>query len=101
MQVTINGKQVVLRDKISGARGWRAMQTLMRLSRLSDETAIMDILGYDDAVALCSAVIETWEFEGEPSDAASYEALDVPLELIPLLSDVVLHLGARTDASKN
>jgi len=101
MQITINGKQVTLRDRMSGARGWRAMQTLMRLSQAGDAASIMEALEYGAAIDLCCAAVESWEFEGDPSQATSYEALDSATELLPLVTEAMRILGERVADSKN
>lgn len=51
---------------------------------------------YSEAIAFLSRVIESWEFAGEPSEAASYEKLDVLSELRPLLLGV---LGTVAEAA--
>mgnify|MGYP000843921984 CR=1 FL=1 len=70
MEVTVSGKTVWLRDRIPAREGWPLRQLLARAAtgeRLSFE---------EDAQAL-AYVVESWEFEGDPSDPAVYGDLDM------------------------
>lgn len=49
-------------------------------------------------VALISTLIESWEFDGNPSDTDAYDTLDIFSELLPLVRVAGQYIQARTAA---
>ena len=65
----INGKEVIFRDSMPASIWWGLFPKVANVKR---GEKFLEKYSWDDAVALCRATIESWEFEGEPSDSASY-----------------------------
>lgn len=86
-EVTINGKRVVLKDVLRGRDGWRVIE-LFQEAQAKEEIRET----YDANRELVSLVVESWEFDGEPSDPASYDALDTFREFQPLNRAVAEHV---------
>jgi hypothetical protein len=86
-EATINGKRVVLKDALRGRDGWRVVDLLRKFA---DEKQVAT---YDDNCELMSLVVESWEFDGDPADPASYEALDTFREFNPLGFEVGTHVN--------
>ena len=66
METTVSGKKVVLRTKYPSSENRDLFKVFRAMS--------IDDLGTVPPVAL--RMVESWEFEGDPADAASYDALD-------------------------
>lgn len=105
-ELTIAGKTVTIRDQWTGRAAFRASTALDALSptlRSRDELRAHADSAYDSYVTLCRAAITAWEFEGDPTDAAAYEAL--PMAVQWELFGGVLAAAARalvpTSAEKN
>lgn len=86
---SIAGKKVTLRSRLPAREGG----TIYKHLSAGDMT---DMLTFAPFLGL---LIESWEFEGDPRDAASYAELDVPSELMPLISEVTRRWAARVDAA--
>ena len=93
MEVTVNGKKVTLRDRLPAKQSWPLMGALQNMSNGK--------LEYDDAVMLLKTAIESWEFAGDPTDAASYETLDLFSEMMPLANEVGQGMLAKLSQAKN
>lgn len=77
-EIVIDGKAVTIRDEWTGRAAFRASAALDALSpalKSRDELRANADSAYDSYIALCRAGITVWEFEGDPTDAAAYEAL--------------------------
>lgn len=96
MDLTINGKKVVLRDRLPARLGWDVIVTKSGVLQKS-----WNEIDFEDLAALLSVAVESWEFEGDPGDAASYASLDLLSEFVPLVSSLGEWLNARFGASKN
>lgn len=83
MEITVAGKKIVLRDAIKMQDGYDILGLLM-----AAETADLRT-----QVPLATKVIESWEFEGDPSKAESYDGLDVLRVVIPLFRQITMHLN--------
>lgn len=83
--LTINGKRVTLKRRLP-------MRDAPRLPALLQACGDGD---YRTQTAVLQALVESWEFDGDPSDPASYEALDVFSEFVPLSDAIGRHLTAR------
>jgi hypothetical protein len=103
VEITVNGKKVVLRDKVE-ARYFDAVMQLV--DAVTDTTrkklSFMPIpLTFEELVALGRIAVLSWEFEGDPKDAESWASLDLPEELIPLVVKMSEWLGAKFKPPKN
>lgn len=103
MDLQINGKKVVLRDKIEA----RYFDSVLQLvDALTDSTrkklSFMPIaLSFDELVVLGKISVLSWEFEGDPKEAESWACLDLPEELMPLVAQMSEWLGAKFNPPKN
>jgi hypothetical protein len=82
--VVVAGKRVTIRDNWTGRAAFRAGAALSALRpALDDSEALRDMAdsAYDSYLVLCKTGIESWEFEGEPSDITSYEALSPAVQM--------------------
>ena len=82
-EVTINGKTVQVRTSFKG-RQWYSLP--------ADYRAAIDGASKGDyivTIPLLRRVIEAWQFEGDPTDEAAYEGLEVFAELRPLVGAVI------------
>lgn len=86
-EVTINGKRVVLKDALCGRDGWRVVELLRKFAD-PKQTAT-----YEDNCEIMSLVVDSWEFDGDPADPASYDALDTFREFNPLGFEVGTHVN--------
>jgi hypothetical protein len=94
MEITINGKRVVLRDVLAAKEAWPIIE-IMR------NTAAGTALRYQDEVEVLRRTVETWELPGDPADPASYDTLDAFREFGPLSNAVGAHIRDMLDPSKN
>lgn len=83
---TINGRRVVFRERIP-------------LSKAPTLPKMLEAVATDlRAVARIGVVlIESWEFEGDPTDQRAYESLDVMSEILPLAKEMGEYLTRRLD----
>jgi hypothetical protein len=86
---TVAGKRITLRKRLPASEGGK-------IYGLLSAGSMDDMLSYAPFLAL---LIEAWGFEGDPRDVASYDALDVPGEFMPLIREVVNRWRARVDAA--
>ena len=96
MELTINGKRVVLRDRLPARLGWDVIVTKAGVLQKA-----WNEIDFDDLAALLSVAVESWEFDGDPSAAGSYASLDLLTEFVPLVSRLGEWLNSRFGASKN
>lgn len=96
MEIVVNGKKVVLRNRLSAKLGWDVLINKA------------DVLGknwkdiqFDDLAALLSVAVESWELEGDPSDISVYANLDMFDEFVPLAMCLSEWLNTRMQPSKN
>jgi len=94
-EVAIAERAVTLKDSFKGREGYEVsalfgalVDALREYDARRSPTA-----GYEEYVALCRRVVESWEFDGDPGDAASYEALEA-FQSWPLFSQVLAHVSA-------
>lgn len=85
MEVQIDGTTVVLRDKLTLKDGYDVYGFIMQCDAQDMRTH----------VPLMRRMIESWEFEGDPSKAASYDELDMLRVLIPLSNQVHRHVNRQ------
>lgn len=84
-EVTIAGKRVTFRERVPLKLG-------ARLPKLAGE---IDGEDFSTVVPVLQMLIESWEFEGDPADAASYDELDLFGEMIPLSNAMGTELTRR------
>ncbi len=69
MDVSVNGKRVTLRDRLTAAEGWPLRSLVAKATRDGD-------LSFEEEAQAIATVVESWEFPGDPHDPAAYAALD-------------------------
>lgn len=82
---TINGKEVVFRERFPAKEFWDLPAKIVQLHRMRGGQEEFDM---QLAVPLLARVIESWEYEGDPADEASFGELDVLGDLLPLVTAV-------------
>ena len=84
MEFTVANKKVVLRERISLGDGYDIIGLFSSIDSNDLRTSI----------PIMTKMIESWEFEGEPSDRASYDNLDVLAEFIPMSRRINARINA-------
>lgn len=84
-EYTVNGKRVTFKARLP-LRESRDMPKLLRASEADD---------YDSQVRILTKLIESWEFDGNPSDPESYEDLDVFSDLVPITRAAVEYIETK------
>jgi len=79
---------VLFRDSMP-ARLWWALWP--KVVAIKQGERILDAVDWDMAVELCQACVESWGFEGKPTDAKAYEALDFT-DMAKLTTDAYNHV---------
>ena len=92
MEVTINGKRVVLRERFPTREYDQLRQQFM---------AIDADTPWDKRANTLRAFVESWEFDGDPDDVEAWGDLDLFLETIPLELAISERVLARYNAAKN
>lgn len=85
----INGKRVLFRARLPLSLGHNIVKLLNQAK--SDDL--------NDHVAAMTVLIESWEFPGDPTKAASYQDMDILSELVPLEVALGVYVGARFEAA--
>ena len=85
----INGKQVTFKERLSNREAHTIMVLSTRMAETQADGQLLmsrawDALGYDGVIRWISTLVESWEFEGDPGDPASYEALNYFTEVLPM-----------------
>jgi len=83
----INGKSVVFADRLPARQWWALWQ---KITEIKSGDKLLERLDWDTCVQLCQSVIVSWEFDGDPGDAASYEALHFPA-MVELVTEAYAH----------
>ena len=84
MEITVAGKKVVLRERIILGEGYDIIGLFSSIDSNDLRTSI----------PIMTKMIESWEFDGEPSDRASYDNLDVLAEFIPMSRRINARINA-------
>lgn len=87
--VTIAGKQVVFRERLPAKDNWDLLQRIMETTGKAGE----GVLDFQAQVPILVRMVESWEFEGDPTNAESYGELDIFREFFPLVTAFVDYLG--------
>ncbi len=74
MEFQVAGKKVVLRERITLGEGYDILGL----------TARVDNEDFRTTVPVMIKMIESWEFDGDPSESASYDEMDVFTEFLPI-----------------
>jgi hypothetical protein len=83
MEKIVNGKKVQIRTKLPAKESWPLMGVMEQFGKgLANLT-------FEAVASLCAAGIESWEYEGNPREIASYESLDLFSEMMPLANAVI------------
>ena len=83
-EALVRGKRATIRVSFRG-REWYALPGLYRKAWKGATDG-----NYAVVVPFLARVIESWEFDGDPTNEAAYEALDVLGELVPLAEKALL-----------
>jgi len=83
------GKIAVLYRDSMPARLWWALWP--KVVAIKQGEKILDAVDWDMAVELCQACVESWGFDGDPTDAAAYEALDFT-DMATITTDAYNHV---------
>jgi len=101
----INGKQVTFKAELTNREGWNVSPTMAALAEAQNEgatvKALFNAVSYDDALRLMSTLIESWDFDGDPGNADSYEALDLYTEVFPLFTAALEEMGIQSERKAN
>ena len=84
MEFQVAGKKVVLRERISLGDGYNIIGLFSSIDSNDLRTSI----------PIMAKMIESWEFEGDPSDPAAYDKLDVLIEVIPMSRKINARINA-------
>lgn len=95
MEIEVNGKKVVLRDKVCASRG--AYDLMLKIR----EVKTIEDASFEDQVALMRLLIESWELDGDPAKTETYEKIDLFAEFFPLIGICLEHLNKIASPSKN
>lgn len=93
-EIEINGKKVVLRDKLPAKANYDMLGNAAQVI----EGAFKD---FDKGVAFIQRFVVSWEFDGDPADPASYEDLDLTSEMLALVGECGNALNRGTAKLKN
>lgn len=86
--VTVAGKAVHLKGHLPLKVGHR-LPAMLQACGDGDLNTVVKVL---------ALVIESWDFDGDPSSPVTYEEMDVYTEIIPLAQQVVQRLTERLQA---
>jgi len=78
MEFTVAGKKVVLRERIPLGEGYDLVGLFTNFDANDLRTNI----------PIMTRLVESWEFEGDPSDSAAYDDLDTLTEFLPIAKRV-------------
>lgn len=85
----INGKRVLFRARLPLSLGHNIVKLLNQCNSAD----------LNDHIAAMTVLIESWEFPGDPTKAATYQEMDILSELIPLEVALGVYVGARFEAA--
>jgi len=80
---TINGKEVVFKGKLTAKEWWPLLPKLVGLGAGN----WLEVLDFDTVCKIVAGSVQSWEFDGDPSDPESVAGLDAFAELLPLLTE--------------
>ena len=83
-QLTVKDRAITIRESFRG-REWYALPGLYRKAWKGASEG-----NYAPVVPFLARVVESWEFDGDPTDEAAYEALDILSELVPLADQALI-----------
>ena len=72
-EITVAGRKVVLRERFPAGEFWDLPRMISELGA--------DAADYESHVQLLVRMVESWDFEGDPSDPDAYAELDILREL--------------------
>lgn len=94
----VAGKSVTLRKTLPAADWWELYPAITKI-KTGDQ--LMEKLDFPTAVKIAIAGIESWEFDGDPSDPEAYRALNFPdmVDLVRLAFNNAVSILNREDQS--
>jgi len=91
MERTINGKKVVFREKLAARGCWNLLE---KIDHFGQEAVKGD---FTNAAIILTRAVESWEFPGDPTDLAAYDALDQIEEMPPLIGALTEYIALKTE----
>ena len=91
MEFNVAGKKVVLREHITLGDGYDIIGLFTSIDANDLRTSI----------PIRDKIIESWVFEGEPSDPTSYDQMDVLTEVIPMSRRVNAKINAMMSGTED
>jgi len=97
-EITIDGRQVVLRDDIPAAELWPLIPTVASVS-VGD--SVWERYEWPQAKAAFIAVVESWEFDGDPTDPAFWDGITDAAFMMDVVMPLILVIHAHLCAILN
>lgn len=94
---TVNGKEVVFKEKLTAKEWWPLLPKLMGLG----VDNWLEVLDFDTVCQIIAGCVETWEFDGSPDDIKAIADLDAFSELLPLLLEFSAILPGRVSSGES
>ena len=88
----INGKQVIFLERFPSNVWW---PLLPKIAECAQSGKPLTSLDWDSICQMIAGSVRSWEFDGEPTDAAVVGKLDAFLELLPLIRAIDQVVGER------
>lgn len=95
MEITVNGKAVVLRDRMPAAEFHHLRKEMIRQATAGEEVP------WDERAKLLKEFVVSWEFDGDPKEVESWGQLDLFSEFIPLERAIGESIAERITNAKN
>ena len=95
MEIEVSGKKVVLRDHLGARAGWNLMQKAVSKGQQGQGMRPLE-----DVIEELTLMVESWDFDGDPTDPKVYEALDF-FEVWDLSAALQAYFQNRFNKSKN
>jgi len=103
----INGKEVMLRDKLTGKMWWELSPVVAAFGGLGEGAspkALFGALEWEDVCRLVRTLVTGWEFDGEPGDPVAMEALgsevfELAVRCIERMTELMPKQGESASAS--
>jgi hypothetical protein len=96
VELVINEKKVVLRDKLPAELGWNII--VKKANILGKNWSDIE---FSDLALLLSVAVESWELDGDPHDPAVYADLDMFKEFMPLATQLDAWVNQNMSPAKN
>lgn len=81
----VNGKQIALRDRLTGKDWWALAPVMASFAELGEDATpkeLLRCLEWEELCTLVQVMVVTWELEGEPGDPEFMDTLGLDLYAI-------------------